>query len=126
MSVLKPEGSLMAGLATAAMAYGIYSFSLPNTATMHATQAHDRNIEAGRKKAAITSVGLVSAVSLVAKDKTIFVLGGLTIIALDWHARHANAVSPDTGKLVDQTGYEPAQAAEPGPVEPPIPGQAAY
>lgn len=108
---LKPEGSLTLGLATAGLTYGIYSISVPNTATMHATQAGDINIEAGRKKAAWTSVLLVSAVSLMARDKTIFTLGGLMIIALDWHARHANAVSPETGRLVSDLGYHPAQDA---------------
>lgn len=129
MSVLKPEGSLTLGVATAAMVYGVYGFALPNTATMQATDAHDTNIEAARKKASWTSAALVSGVALIAKDPTIFVLGGVMLIALDWHTRHANAVSPDTGQMVDTNGYVPAQmaqAAQAGPAEPPIPGQAAY
>lgn len=126
MSVLKPEGSLMLGAAVAAMVYGVYSYGLPNVAEIHATQANDHNVEAGRKKSAWTSAVVVSGVSLIARDKTIFVLGGAVLIALDWHARHANAADPDTGRLVDQNGYVPAQATQAGPVEPPIPGQAAY
>lgn len=124
-SILKPEGSLTLGAATAALVYGIYSFSLPDTATIHATDAHDVNVEAGRKKAAWTSVVAVAGIALMARDKTIFILGGATVFALDWHTRHANAVSPDTGQLVDNSGYVPAQYAEAGPVEPPIVGQAA-
>lgn len=129
MSVLKPEGSLTLGVATAAMVYGVYGFALPNTATMQATGAHDSNIEAARKKAAWTSAAMVGAVSLMTRDKTIFVLGGVMLIALDWHTRHANAVAPDSGQLVDVNGYQPAQmaaAAQAGPAEPPIPGQAAF
>jgi proline racemase len=114
---LKPEGSLTLGLATAGLTYGIYSISVPNTATMHATQAGDINIEAGRKKAAWTSVALVAAVSLMARDKTIFTLGGLMVIALDWHARHANAVSPENGQLVSDVGYHPAQDVAPPVVQ---------
>jgi hypothetical protein len=113
MSILKPEGSLALGVATAGMVYGVYSFSLPNTATMHATQAQDNNIEAARKKAAWTSTAVVSMVSLLTKDKTILVLGGVVLIALDWHARHANAVDPTTGQLVDDNGYQPAQNTVP-------------
>lgn len=113
---LKPEGSLMAGLAVAGLTYGIYSFSVPNTATMHATTPGDVNIEAGRKKAAWTSVAIVSAVSLIAKDLTIFTLGGMVIIALDWHARHANAVDNTTGRLVHDLGYHPAQDVPAAPV----------
>lgn len=113
MSILKPEGSLTLGIATAAMVYGSYTFALPSGAMMHATPPQDINIEASRKKAAWTSVVLVAAVSLLAKDKTIFVLGGLAVIALDAHARVANASSPDTGKVVTSTGYVPAKTAVP-------------
>jgi hypothetical protein len=101
MSVLKPEGSLMLGTAVAAMSYGIYSFSVPNTAITTSTLPHDASIESARKKAAWTATAVVSAVSVLAKDKTIFILGGLVIVALDWHTRHANAVHPETGKVVD-------------------------
>jgi hypothetical protein len=127
MSILKPEGSLALGVATAGMVYGVYSFSLPNTATMHATQANDNNIEAARKKAAWTSAAVVSIVALLTKDKTIFVLGGTMVVALDWHARHANVVSPETGQVVDMNGYQPTRNdVGMSDVEPPLPGQAAY
>lgn len=129
-SVLKPEGSITAGLATAALVYGIYTFSTPSTAVIHATQANDENVERGRKKAAWTTAVAVSAISLIARDKTIFVLGGAMVVALDWHTRHANAVSPDTGKVVSNTGYEPSESsnvvAMQPPAEAPYPGQAAY
>lgn len=113
MSILKPEGSLTIGLATAAMVYASYTYALPSGAMMHATQPQDVNIEAARKKAAWTSVFLVSVVSLLAKDKTIFVIGGLAVIALDAHARVANSSSPDTGKVVSNTGYTSAKQAVP-------------
>ena len=112
-SILKPDASIGVALATAGLAYGVYSFSLPNTATMHATQAHDNNIESARKKAAWTAVAIVGAVSLLTKDVTVFTIGGMTVVALDWHARHANAVSPETGQLVDNNGYQPAQNVVP-------------
>ena len=113
MSIFKPEGSVLAGVAVAALVYGTYSQAVPNAAVMHATQPHDTNIEAGRKKAAWTSAAVVGGVSLIARDPTIFVLGGLVLIALDFHARHANATSPDTGELVSTRGYEPARSGSP-------------
>lgn len=113
---LKPEGSLTAGLATAVMVVGVYSFSVPSAAVMHATAPGDINIEAGRKKAAWTSAAIIAAVSLMARDKTIFVLGGLTLVALDFHSRHANSVSNETGHLVSNLGYHPAQESAPAPV----------
>jgi hypothetical protein len=111
VSILKPEGSITLGAATAALVYGVYSFSLPNTATITATLPHDDAVEAGRKKAAWTSAAVVGAVALMARDKTIFALGGLMLLALDWHARHSNAVHPETGKMVlaSPKDYLPAQ-----------------
>lgn len=125
---LSPESSVTLGASVAALVYGIYTFSTPPTAVVHATQANDDNIERGRKKAAWTAVAVVSAISLMTRDKTIFVMGGAMTVALDWHTRHANAVSPDTGQLVDNNGYTPASNVVPmsQPVEPPIAGQAAY
>src|SRR4051794_25768130 len=96
------------GASVAALVYGIYTFSTPPTAVIHATQAGDDNIERGRKKAAWTAAAVVAGVSLMTRDKTIFVMGGAMVVALDWHTRHANAVSPDTGQLVDSAGYTPA------------------
>lgn len=112
-SILKPEGSITLGAATAALVYATYQFSLPPTAIMHATSPQDVNIEAGRKKAAWTSAAVVGAVALIARDKTIFVLGGLMLVALDWHARHANAAHPQTGKVMTTAGYAPAEVAVP-------------
>lgn len=130
MSILKPESSVTLGATTAALVYGVYTFSTPATAVIHATQANDDNIERGRKKAAWTSVAVVAAISLLTKDKTVFVMGGAMVVALDWHTRHANAVSPETGKLVNNAGYESASNVTPMNVQTsggsPIAGQAAY
>lgn len=101
MSVLKPEGSIVAGLATAALVYGVYQMDLPPMAVVGATEAHDANIESARKKAAWTTAAMVAGVSLLARDKTIFILGGGILVILDWHARHANAVHPATGEIVN-------------------------
>lgn len=112
-SYLKPEGSIMAGIATAALAAGIYTLNVGNIAQVHATQANDPNLMASRKKASIESVGIIAAVALLAKDTTIFILGGATVILLDWHVRHAVASHPQTGQMVDMNGYAPAQDAQP-------------
>ncbi|SRR5579871_5667741 len=94
---------LMGGV-TVITVIAIYGKSLPDAATMHATQANDMNIDSARKKATITSVGIVGVISLLTRDANVFILGGLTTIALDFHARHANASAP-TGGLVSDQGY---------------------
>lgn len=118
MSILKPEGSVTLGATVAALVYGVYSYSVPDMATVQATLPHDEAIESGRKRAAWTSAAVVSAISLITKDKTVFVLGGLMILGLDWHARHANSVHPETGKMVLATNksYMPAQQVASEPV----------
>ncbi len=104
-SILKPEGSIVAGIATGALVIAIYQMNVGNVVQIHMTPAHDTNVEASRKKAAIQAVAAVSAVSLLTKDATIFILGGGMIVLLDWHVRHAAAAAPDTGQLVANTGY---------------------
>jgi hypothetical protein len=106
-SILEPQGSVVSGIATAILVYAIYDQALPDAATMHATDANDINIEAGRKKATWTSAGILAAITLLTKDVNIFILGGVTLFALDFHARHANASNPQTGNLVADQGYAP-------------------
>ena len=112
-SILKPEGSIVAGIATGALVYGVYQMNLGNLASVHATSAGDGNARAGRKKAAIEAVAAVAAISLLTKDVNIFILGGGIVVLLDWHARHAVESHPETGMLADNSGYVPAEQAVP-------------
>ncbi len=112
-SILKPEGSIMGGIATGALVYGIYNTNMGNLATIHSTPAGDGNARASRKKAAIESVAVVAAISLLARDINIFILGGGITFLLDWHARHAVESHPETGQLADNSGYVPAEQAIP-------------
>lgn len=106
-SILKPDGSIAIGIATMVAVYTIYDRSLPDVATIHATDANDINIEAARKKATLTSAGVLSVITLLTKDINVFILGGVTLAALDFHTRHANAANKDTGELVSDEGYAP-------------------
>lgn len=100
MSILKPEGSIMAGLAVGAVVFSVYSNATPPIADIRASQPNDTHIASSRKQAAIMSAGLVGAIALIAKDPTIFILGGAVIVGMDWWTRHANATSPKTGQMV--------------------------
>lgn len=111
-SILRPEGSIMFGIATIILVNAVYDKELPDTATIHATDPGDVNIDMARKKATLTSAGLVSAIALLTKDVNIFVLGSVALFALDMHTRHANATNPETGSLVSQgQGYAPGLRA---------------
>lgn len=106
-SILKPDGSIAIGLATGIAVWAIYDHSLPSTGVIQATDAHDVNIEAARKKAVITSAGILSVITLLTKDVNVFILGGIVLGALDFHTRHANASNPATAQLVSDEGYAP-------------------
>ncbi len=95
---MKAETSIVAGLSTAALVYAIYANATPTIADIRVAKPGDADIEASRKLAAWTSAGIVAGVSLIAKDGTIFVMGGAMVIALDWWHRHANEVTPLTGR----------------------------
>jgi len=103
-SILKPDGSVAIGIATAMFVYSIYDKSLPDVATIHATDAGDINVEAARKKAAWSAAAAISGVTLLTKDVSVFILGAATLFVLDMHTRHANASNNQTADLVTQ-GY---------------------
>lgn len=97
--MLKPEVSIPAGLATAALVYGVYQHAVPNIADHRAVEADNPDAQSARRQAAWTSAAVVAGVSLLAKDPTIFVIGGAMLVALDWSTRHADAVNPITGAV---------------------------
>lgn len=106
-SILKPEGSIVAGIATGALVIAIYQMNVGNIVQVHMTPSHDINVGAARRKAAVQAVAAVSAISLLTKDATIFILGGGIAVLLDWHVRHAHVAAPDTGKMVANAAYGP-------------------
>jgi hypothetical protein len=107
-SILKPEHSIMSEVVVAAGVLTVYQVVVPNIGVIHATNAHDRNVEAARRKALMLSIGILTLVSTVAKDVNIFILGGAVTIAMDWNIRHANSVTPDTGQIVTSDETTPA------------------
>lgn len=94
-----PTGqSLGLGLAVAGLVYGIYTHALPPVVDHRAAPPNDQDAQAAERLAAWTSAAVVSGVSLITKNETIFVMGGMMIIALSWWHRHADMVLPSTGK----------------------------
>lgn len=107
---LKPSESVMVSLATGAMVYGVYQYSLPSVAEVHATEPYNISLEAGRKKAMWTSAALVGGMFLLTHDPNVFMIGGLSFLALEWSHRHANATHPNTGKMVQKTASDALNA----------------
>lgn len=112
MSLLNPPASIGIGLATAALANSIFSNGLPPIADIRVADAQNRDIRASNKAAFYQSAGVVGVVSLLAKDPTIFVIGGAVTLALyAWHT-HANLVSPETGRASLTMIKTPAETQE--------------
>jgi hypothetical protein len=90
---MKPEAEVSIGLATAVFAYGAYQMALPSTADIRSLEPNNRDIQASERTAAWVAAGGVALVSLMLKSPTIFTIGGLSVIASSWMARHADQVS---------------------------------
>lgn len=111
-SILKPEGSVVAGIATIGAVYGLYQLNVGTVAEAHATPDNHPALETSRRKAGYSSLVLVAGLSLLTKDATIFILGCATIIGMEIAYRHGIMVDPLSGKMMNPNpaaAYEPAQ-----------------
>lgn len=97
---LKREVSLGVGLATAALVWGIYNSALPSVADVRVGQPNDADAASVERAASWTAAAVVAGVSLIAKDPTVFVLGGSMVVVLSWWHRHANHYNPSLGSAV--------------------------
>lgn len=109
---LKPEVSITVAAATAAVVYGIFAVELPTMADVHAAPAHNPFISRSVTSAGWTAAAAVAGISLLAKDPTVFVVGGALAAFMTWRAKHANMTNPATGQVT-----MPGQDSSPAPVQ---------
>ena len=109
-SVLKPDSSVMVGLAESAAVYVIYQSALPAHADIRSAPAHDQTIESARKAAAWKSAAVLGFVFLLTQDVNSFLIGGLALGGIDLMTKHANGVNPKNGKLAAPGGSITAPA----------------
>lgn len=109
-SVLKPEGSIVSGVAVAGSVWVIYNQGLGSVAAAQMTDANHNAMETSRKKAAYTAFLFVSAVTLITRDANVGILGFGSIAAMELQYRHAIMADPVTGIMQPpgETGYQPA------------------
>lgn len=108
-----PEARLGLGLAVGAVVIGLYQKGMPNSADVRAGKPGDEHLEAVRKQNAWMAAGTVAGISLLAKDPTIFIIGGMMVVALDVITRVNNFTNPVTGGMMEnpfaaETAAEPA------------------
>lgn len=105
--MLKPEVSIPVALATGAVVVGVYQAMSPSAADARTVPPGSRGADflAGSEKTAFyVSVGVVGAVSLIAKDPVPFWIGGLVAVALSWSHRYARQIDPQTGRIAGLAG----------------------
>jgi hypothetical protein len=85
-----PEASVMTGLAVGAVVVAVHSQATPRIADIQAMPAGNKDIETAERKATIASVGIVSAISLMAKDPVILLIGSIVTVGMALWSRHAN------------------------------------
>jgi hypothetical protein len=110
---MKAEASIGMGLAVGVVVWSIYSHAMPSLVDHRVGDVNDVNAQKAERTATWTAAGVVAGISLLAKDPTVFVLGGSMVVVLSFWHRHANMVNPltaratapmpvDTGALGDE------------------------
>jgi hypothetical protein len=97
---LKPETGLMVAAATGVLVYGVFMVNVGSSvADVKSAQPHNGVIQGTVSSAGWESAAIVAGVSLLARDPTVFVVGGAIAACLTWQYKHANLVNPQNGKV---------------------------
>ena len=112
-SILKPEHSVAIGIGVGAVDLLVFNGLLPNTTDIRTANPQNHDVENERRKAVIYCIGINGFVSLITRDWTVFLIGGIVTIGMSYVIAHANEINPATGKMVGQAlsiapdlGYE--------------------
>jgi hypothetical protein len=111
-SILKPDASTMAGLATAGTVFAIYQLNVGSVSQAAATDPNHPVLANSRKKAGYTALAAVAALTLITKDANIGILGAGSIIAMELVYRHGIMADPNSLKMQNPNpaaAYEPAE-----------------
>jgi hypothetical protein len=112
---LKPEFSIMGGLAVSTIVYAVHSNATPPQADIRALPQDTADIASSERAASWISAGIVSGVSLIAKDPNIFIMGAVAIVGMAWWTRHSNAVVGTAGKYMSPEDITKSGSANTGP-----------
>jgi len=96
---LSPPVSIGTGLAVAGVVLAVHANSTPSMADMQGLPSGNTDVDSAERRATWTSIGIVSGVSLLAKDPTVFVIGSAMTIAMAFMTRHAVHTEPTGGML---------------------------
>ncbi|MFJ2952936.1 hypothetical protein ACIO8H_35790 [Streptomyces sp. NPDC087226] len=116
---LKPEASILGGLAVAALVFGIHQQATPSITDIQALPQGTPDIERAEKAATWTSIVAVSGISLLARDPGIFLIGSGATIAMSIWTKNANWTESIMGRYLSPSEAASAgtQSTGPAPME---------
>jgi hypothetical protein len=100
---LKPNDSIIVAALVSVGVFLIFQHTAPNLADVKASApggAASVNTHSSVKVAIGESAALVAGVAILAKDPTVYILGGLVTVVEGWKYLHANATDSATGAVV--------------------------
>jgi len=112
---LKPNEQIIVSAAIGTAVYSIFALNAPNLADVRASApggAASANTHKSVKTATWSSALLVSGIGLLAKDPTIYIVGGLLTVVEAWKYHYANATDAATGAV---TAPGAAVSGQPAP-----------
>lgn len=112
---LKPEAGVLAGLAVMGVVFAVHQQATPSQADIQALPAGTPDIDIAEKKATWLSVGIVSGISLLAKDPTIFVMGSAATVGMALWTRHSNYAESIGGRYLSPSEAMQAGTGNTGP-----------
>lgn len=114
-SILKPEGTVVSGIATAGGVWAIYQMECGPVSQAYASDSNHNALESSRKKAGYMSFLFVSAITLLTRDSGVGILGYASIIGMEVSYRHAIMVDPLSGIMQppSESSYQPAASSTP-------------
>lgn len=116
---LRPEASILGGLAVAALVFGIHQQATPTIADIQAMPQGTPDIDKAEKRATWGSIIAVSGISLLARDPGIFLIGSAATIGMSLWTKHANWTESIMGRYLSPSEAASAgtQSTGPAPVE---------
>jgi len=119
-SVLKPDASTMASLATVGTVFAVYQLNVGPVSQAAATDSNNTVLESSRRKAGYLALALVSGLTLITKDANVGILGAGAICAMELAYRHGIMADPQSMQMQNPspaTAYQPAENVTPFPYQ---------
>lgn len=107
---LRPDVSVGVGLGVAGVVYAIHTNFTPSIADIQGLPTGNTDVDSAERQATWLSVGVVSGISLITKDPTIFVIGSAMTIAMALFTRHATWTDTKTGMVAPGAGTSAVSA----------------